>query len=186
MKTKHIIIGLIILLVVLFFIQKKEHAGSTTSPNLSNEAIQNIAKIYADTSNTATFNNIRVTDKITGNVAGNLTGNVAGNLTGNVAGNVAGNLTGNVTSPNGKYKLSISDTGMLQLLDENNQNINIRGKYTGRFYSPTGDYYIKVRNASERGIFVGYKTAGDVLQGVVINSINSENDDPVNDPKGIS
>ena len=43
MKTKHIIIGLIILLVVLFFIQKKEHAGSTATPtSLSNEAIQNI------------------------------------------------------------------------------------------------------------------------------------------------
>jgi hypothetical protein len=70
MKTKHIIIGLIILVGILFFIQKKEHAGSVpppttpttpSIPNLSNEAIQNIAKIYADTNNEAVFNNIKVT-----------------------------------------------------------------------------------------------------------------------------
>jgi hypothetical protein len=67
MKTKHIIIGLIIVLVVLFFIQKKEHAGSAppNQPNLSNEAVQNIAKVYADTTNTATFNNIRTTGEAT-------------------------------------------------------------------------------------------------------------------------
>jgi hypothetical protein len=64
MKTKHIIIGLIIVLVVLFFVQKKEHAGSTP-PNLSNEAIQNIAKVYADTNNTAVFNNIKTTGEAT-------------------------------------------------------------------------------------------------------------------------
>ncbi len=59
MKTKHIIITLIIVLLILFFVQKKEHAGST--PPLSNEAIQNIAKVYADTTGTSTFNNIRAT-----------------------------------------------------------------------------------------------------------------------------
>ncbi len=74
MKTKHIIIGLIILIGILFFIQKKEHAGTVPPPAspasptstantqlLSNEAIQNIAKVYADTSGIATFNNINVT-----------------------------------------------------------------------------------------------------------------------------
>ena len=63
MKTKYIIIGLIILLVVLFVTQKKEHAsGSVPTPlTLSNEAIQNIAKVYADTNGMATFNNINVT-----------------------------------------------------------------------------------------------------------------------------
>jgi microcystin-dependent protein len=65
MKTKHIIIGLIILVGILFFTQNKEHAGSTpatpATPLLSNEAIQNIAKVYADTNNTATFNNLNVT-----------------------------------------------------------------------------------------------------------------------------
>ncbi len=70
MKTKHIIIALIILIGILFFTQKKEHAGSTppssspSAPLLSNEAVQNIAKVYADTSNTATFNNITVTGEI--------------------------------------------------------------------------------------------------------------------------
>ncbi len=56
MKTKYIIITLIIVLVILFFVQKKEHAGSTQA--LSNEAIQNIAKVYADTTGTAAFNNL--------------------------------------------------------------------------------------------------------------------------------
>jgi microcystin-dependent protein len=75
MKTKHIIIGLIILVGILFFTQNKEHAGSpppttATAPNLSNEAIQNIAKIYADTNNEAVFNNIKVTanTKLNGDV----------------------------------------------------------------------------------------------------------------------
>ena len=70
MKTKHIIIGLLILLVVLFLMQKKEHAGSTASVKLSNEAIQNIATIYADTNNTATFNNIKANSDL--NITGNL------------------------------------------------------------------------------------------------------------------
>ncbi len=74
MKTKHIIIALIILIGILFFTQKKEHAGSTpptsSTPQLSNEAIQNIAKVYADTSNSATFNNINITSntKLNGDV----------------------------------------------------------------------------------------------------------------------
>ncbi len=64
MKNKYIIITLIIFIILLFIIQqKKEHAGSTPlpTPPLSNEAIQNISKIYADTNNTATFNNLNVT-----------------------------------------------------------------------------------------------------------------------------
>ena len=66
MKTKHIIIGLIILVGIIFFTQKKEHAGSTPPPtlNLSNEAIQNISKVYADTMGTVTFNNTNVTGNV--------------------------------------------------------------------------------------------------------------------------
>ncbi len=63
MKTKHIIFGLLIFVLLFLFIQNKEHAGST-SPPLSNEAIQNIAKVYSDTANTATFNNIQTTGKL--------------------------------------------------------------------------------------------------------------------------
>jgi hypothetical protein len=65
METKYIIIGLLIILVVLFLMQKKEHAGSTQA--LSNEAVQNIAKVYADTNGTATFNNIKNTGDATFN-----------------------------------------------------------------------------------------------------------------------
>ncbi len=64
MKTKYIIIGLVILLMILFFVKNKEHAGST-SQKISNEAIQNISKVYADTKNTVSFNNLRITGKTT-------------------------------------------------------------------------------------------------------------------------
>jgi microcystin-dependent protein len=63
MKSKHIIIGLVVILIVLFFVQNKEHAGSVSTQTLSNEAIQNIAKVYADTTTTASFNNLNVTGK---------------------------------------------------------------------------------------------------------------------------
>ena len=69
METKHIIIGLVVILIVLLVVQQKEHASSTpptTSLTLSNEAIQNISKVYADTNNTATFNNIRATGDVIG------------------------------------------------------------------------------------------------------------------------
>ncbi len=76
MKTKHIIIGLVIILGVLFFVQKKEHEGSAppTPPNLSNEAIQNIARVYADTNNEAVFNNLKTTGNATINGATTLKG----------------------------------------------------------------------------------------------------------------
>lgn len=127
MKTKHIIVSLIIVLVILFFVQKKEHAGTVPAPsstlNLSNEAIQNIAKIYADTNNTATFNNINTIGKITGNFTGNVTGNV----------------TGNLVSPDSKYSLNVDNSGNLSLFNEktkmgtyvltdSNNNFNINGK----------------------------------------------------------
>jgi hypothetical protein len=69
MKTKHIIFGLIIFVLLFFLIQNKEHAGSgstppVSTPQLSNEAVQNIAKIYADTNNEAVFNNVKITGKL--------------------------------------------------------------------------------------------------------------------------
>ena len=77
MKTKHIIIGLVVILFVIFFMQNKEHAGSTGStPNLSSEAVQNIAKVYADSAQTASFNNIRVSGNTTVNKDTTLNGNV--------------------------------------------------------------------------------------------------------------
>jgi microcystin-dependent protein len=69
MKNKYIIIGLIILVGLLFLMQNKEHAGST-SLALSNEAVQSIATVYANTNGTATFNNIRANSDL--NITGNL------------------------------------------------------------------------------------------------------------------
>jgi hypothetical protein len=84
-RNQIIIIILIIIVIFIFINNKSEHAGSTppattpSIPNLSAEAIQNIAKIYADSNNTAIFNNIRATGKITGDVSGNVAGKLMSN-----------------------------------------------------------------------------------------------------------
>jgi hypothetical protein len=75
MRSKYIIFGLIIFVLLFFFTQNKEHAGSgstpppssttpSTTPILSNEAIQNVARVYADANNTAVFNNVNITGKL--------------------------------------------------------------------------------------------------------------------------
>ncbi len=67
MKRIHIIIVLlIILLLIITFHAQSENAGTvnSNSKNLSNEAVQNIASVYANTTGTATFNNVRVTGNI--------------------------------------------------------------------------------------------------------------------------
>ena len=98
MDRIYIIIILLVLLVgVYLYNNKKEHAGNVSSSTLSNQAIQNIASVYADTTGTATFNNIRTTGKFLGDVSGNLTGNVTGNVIGDVSGNVLGDVSGNLT-----------------------------------------------------------------------------------------
>jgi hypothetical protein len=130
MKTEHIIIGLIILMVVLFFMQKKEHAGSTQA--LSNEAVQNIAKVYADTTGTATFNNTKTTGESTFNGMTSFKGSSLGpthipysngenyirgttNIDGNVKMNGLVEINNGFTalSPNKEYKLTIGDDGNL-------------------------------------------------------------------------
>jgi hypothetical protein len=151
MKTKHIIIGLIIVLVVLFFVQKKEHAGSTQA--LSNEAVQNIAKVYADTTGTATFNNTKATGTSDFNIIrgyGEATFN--GNTTfkssvkdapthfpysdgknyirgptqidgdTTINGLIKMNKGFEARSPNGQYYLTVQDNGVLTLRDKNNSN----------------------------------------------------------------
>lgn len=97
MKRIHVIIGLLIILLLLItFHSKSENAGSINSKNLSNEAVQNIASVYANTTGTAIFNNIQATGKITGKLDGDVIGNVTGNIKGDVTGNVTGNIKGNV------------------------------------------------------------------------------------------
>ncbi len=63
MKTKYIIIGLIIILLIIFLTQNKEHAGST-SQKISNEAVQNIAKVYADSKILASFNGVIINGEL--------------------------------------------------------------------------------------------------------------------------
>jgi hypothetical protein len=158
MDKKIVLIGVIIaLIVILYFFGEQENADSVSGSQVaSTEAVANIAKVYADSKETATFNNI----KITGNV--DVTGkninaeNVTANVTGNLKGNVVGNLTGSITSPNGNYKLSIDNNGRLNLIDSNGTNVNIIGNYTGRFFSPKNNYFFMVHNSEDYGIIQGY------------------------------
>ena len=60
MNRKHIIIGLLIVLVIIYLSQTQKREN-LDAPNLSNEAIQNIASVYANTSGEAVFNKIKVT-----------------------------------------------------------------------------------------------------------------------------
>jgi hypothetical protein len=83
-RNQIIMIVLLIVIILIFINNKSEHVESTppatppattpSVPNLSAEAIQNIAKIYADSNNIAIFNNIRATGKITGDFSGNVAG----------------------------------------------------------------------------------------------------------------
>ena len=66
MDLHKIIVGLLIILIVLILYKKQENAGNTSITagglnNFSAEALANIAKVYADTRQTAAFNNITVT-----------------------------------------------------------------------------------------------------------------------------
>ena len=66
MSLHKIIIGLLIILIVLILYKRQENAGNTATTagglnNFSAEALANIAKVYADTKQTAGFNNITVT-----------------------------------------------------------------------------------------------------------------------------
>jgi len=81
MNRTHIIIGLLIVLVIIYFSQtQRENLENSNALTLSNEAIQNIASVYASIESEAKFNKI----KSTGGITGNLTGDVSGNLTGDV------------------------------------------------------------------------------------------------------
>ncbi len=64
METKYIIVIILILLILFLLYKNNEHLTLTDT---SSEAIQNVAKIYADASGTATFNNIRLNNIILNN-----------------------------------------------------------------------------------------------------------------------
>jgi hypothetical protein len=119
MKLKHIIIGLVILFLVVFFTQKNEHAGSTTTQSLSNESIQNIASVYANTTGTSVFNNIRV----------------------------SGNATiKSIKSPNGAYSFAIQDDGNLVISDRDGKPVWDRISSSNRIVSPNGQYKLFMKD----------------------------------------
>jgi len=59
---KNILIVVLLLFVLLLNYKYNKHENFTTEQ--SNEAVQNISKVYADTSGTVSFNNVNITGKI--------------------------------------------------------------------------------------------------------------------------
>jgi hypothetical protein len=175
-----ILIILVGIIYYLFNLRENFDVTSTTPfTQKSNEAIQNIAKIYSDATGTVTFNNVNVNGSIvsSGNITGNLVGNVNGNLSGDVNGNVNGNLVGNVNgsllSPNGNYKLQIDNSGVIHVLDVSNNDINIipATGFKGKLISlDETTYIISNPTTGGSGLIIGYDTNGsgkeDVVAGV--------------------
>ena len=60
--TAIIIIALVVFVYMLYI--KENMTGSENTTLQSNEAVQNIASVYADTSGTVTFNNVQVTGNV--------------------------------------------------------------------------------------------------------------------------
>ena len=136
------ILGLIILVILIYIIFNLREGfdvsgtTSTLTPQ-SNEAVQNIAKIYADASGTVTFNNIRILGNV--DVSGittlnnklNVTGETTvGNLKGqNIYGDLYGNLYGELSSPSRKYKISMQNNGDVSIYGVDEQrNVAAIGK----------------------------------------------------------
>jgi hypothetical protein len=114
MNNKILILILILVIIGLYFLyEDQENLDSTsTTQNLSNEAIQNIASIYNN-------QNMTVTNLTATNQANIKDAKMSGNL--NVSGSITGNVTGKLTSPNGKYSLNISDDGKITLYNDSNK-----------------------------------------------------------------
>ena len=78
--TKYFIVIIVILLALLFLYKERENLDAS---GLSNEALQNIAKVYGDKDGTVTFNNVKITGNLDVNGVSNLNGgaNSGGTLT---------------------------------------------------------------------------------------------------------
>jgi len=97
-QTVTISVIVIILLLLLLLYKKQENLTEGESiTNLSNEAIQNIASVYADQTKTAYFNNLSVTNSLqtnslqTNSLQTNGNVDISGNI--NVTGNIINNET---------------------------------------------------------------------------------------------
>lgn len=107
-----ILLAIILIIIVIGYNQQENAESTTASAVYSVEAVQNIAKVYADTSGTATFNNINSTGTIN-----------ASNI------NTTGNIIGLLTSPNKKFQISMQDNGDMGIYDvDNKKNVWAAGK----------------------------------------------------------
>lgn len=129
--------------------------------SLDNEAVRNIASVYANTTGTSSFNNINATNSITaGSIASNninVTDNItAGSMTSkNITGTnitssnvTAGKFFGQICSPNGQYCIGIGNDGVIR---ETNggavMNMNV-GNISGNLYNACGSAYLILQDDS--------------------------------------
>ncbi len=135
------IIFIVILVVLIIFLNKKVKESFTNT-----EAIENITKIYADTTNTATFNNINSTGTITG---GNISTPGTITATGTISTN--GTITGSNINTNGTITGgNINSTGTIT-----GGNINSTGTITGGNINTTGT--ITVNNTKVNNLKINSK-----------------------------
>lgn len=143
MKYNIIVICLLLFLIILYVISQKQEnfASACTCSPTSNEAVQNIAGVYADISGSVNFTNMNVTGGTNMNNlnvehnANIMDGKISNNL--NVDGlttlnnlTVSGLINGikintnpgksSIYSPNGVYSLAIQDDGNLVVYKNNN------------------------------------------------------------------
>lgn len=171
MNRNYIIIGLLVIVMCVLYLMRNisEHAGSISgTTSNSNEAVQNIAKVYSDTKNTVDFNNINVTNTLT-STNSNLTNLMSTNS----------NLT-NLTSTNSNLINLKSNNNQIRLFAMKNVQITNPGlevtitDSSGNTYSPK-DWICIVAGIYYTFPGIGSGTPlGDLQFYTSIKTVNSE------------
>ena len=153
-EYKVIIFVVVIIAIFLFINNKSEHLDATVP--LSNEAIQNIASVYADTKGTNAFNNITVTGKIKSpngkfSFAMQDDGNLA--IYDDTGKQVWSRMDSTLYSPNRKIRFEVQDDANI-LVRQNEGNV-VKWDRSRQLSFPDGKYMM---NLQEDGKLVIYDT----------------------------
>jgi hypothetical protein len=142
-SCKNIIIVVLLIFVLLLNYQLyNKRENFTTLTEKSNEAVQNIGKVYADTSGTVSFNNVN----ITGNLGVTGDSDMSGNL----------KINGKIYSPTQKYYMQLEDDGNLYIYDMSGNKITSIGN--SGFINPTNP----ILRYDDTGYYVAMQTDGDL------------------------
>jgi hypothetical protein len=125
METNTILLSILVVLVLILLykdINKQENITSDSGKTLSDEALQNIAKVYSDKDGIVTFNNVKITGKL----------DVSGNIIADGSGSNIKALTTNSIKNTGNYESSGN-------IIANGEGSNIRA-FTTNYIRNTGHY----------------------------------------------